>query len=117
MNATLIDLPGRADRKPLLRLMKTFSLSKSETGRLFGVSRQAVDEWIGKGLPPTRAADVARVADLARALHARFIPDRIPQIVRAPMPGLENHSILETIRLHGTVRVFDMLDRAFSYIP
>lgn len=88
-----------------------------ETGRLFGISRQAVDEWYSKGVPLGRVADVGRTADLAAALYRRFKPERVPQIVRSPLPGLDGQSILSMIRKSGAAPVFEMLDRAFSYIP
>jgi hypothetical protein len=103
--------------RALARVAAAFGLNKAETGRLFGVSRQAIDEWYLKGVPLGRIADVSRVADLADALHRRFKPERLPQIVRAPLPGLADESILKALCAHGTVPVFDLLDRAFSYAP
>lgn len=101
----------------LTRIMRIFGLNKSETGRLFGVTRQAVDDWYLKGVPLARLADIGRIADLALALHGRFQPDRLPQIARSPLPGLEDRSILTVIAQEGTGPVFDLLDRAFSYTP
>ena len=108
---------GRRGARALARAQGALGLNKSETGRLFGISRQAVDDWYANGVPIARVADVQRVADLATALHSRFISERVPQIVRTPMPGLDGESILQAIRSRGTVPVFEMLDRAFSYIP
>lgn len=93
-----------------------FGLTKAETGRLFGISRQAIDKWYKKGVPTSRVADVKRVAGVARALHARFIPDRIPQIVREPLPGLQHQTILDALRRGGSVNVLALLNRAFSYL-
>jgi len=103
--------------RELARLAAIFALSKTETGRLFCVSRQAVDEWYTKGVPVGRIADVGRTADLAKAFHEQFQAERIPQIVRAPLPGLDDQSVLAVIRARGTVPVMEMLDRAFSFIP
>jgi len=103
--------------RSLARIAAIFGLSKTETGKLFGISRQAIDEWYAKGVPIGRLGDVERTSDLAEALHRQFKPERVPQIARACLPGLEGRSILATIRECGTVVVFDMLDRAFSYIP
>lgn len=103
--------------KALRMLTAIFGLNTSETGRLFGVSRQAIDEWYENGVPQGRLADVLRAADLANALHKRFLPDRLPQLARAPLPGLGDTSILAAMRRVGTVAIFEMLDRAFGYIP
>lgn len=106
---------GKRGARSLSHLAAIFGLNKSETGRLFGVTRQAIDEWYRKGVPPGRIADVGRVADLADALHRRFVSERVPQIVRSPLPGLGDATILEALRAHGTAPIFDLLDRAFSY--
>ena len=108
---------SRRGSRALTRILHTFGLKKAELGRLFHVSRQSVDEWLRNGVPHSRIADVARVADLANTLGKRFKRERLPQIVRAPMPGLDDKSILQAISAHGVVPVFEMLDRAFSYIP
>ncbi len=89
----------------------------TSTGRLFGISREAANEWFSRGVPVDRMADVGRIADLADALQRRFKAERMPQIVRSELPGLGGRNILEIIGEQGTVAIFDLLDRAFSYIP
>lgn len=106
---------ARRGTRSLARVASVFGLNKSETGRLFRVTRQAIDEWYTKGVPMSRVADVGRAADLADALHARFKPERVPQIVREPLPGLGDQSILHTMSARGTASLFEMLDRAFAY--
>lgn len=108
---------ARRGLRGLTRIERTFALSKSALGRLFGISRQAVDEWLAKGVPAGRAADVGRIADLAGALERRFIPERVPQIARAAIPGLGGRSILDALAADGPVPVLELLERAFSYIP
>ena len=108
---------SRRGSRALTRILHTFGLKKAELGRVFHVSRQSVGEWLRTGVPHRRIADVSRVADLADTLAKRFKRERLPQIVRAPMPGLGEQSILQAIQKHGVVPVFEMLERAFSYIP
>lgn len=108
---------ARRGLRALSRIERAFALSKSAMGRLFGISRQAVDEWLAKGVPPSRAADAQRIADLAAALQRRFAPERLPQIARAPIPGLGGRSILDALAADGPVPVIELLERAFSYIP
>jgi len=108
---------ARRGLRALGRIERTFGLSKSGLGRLFGISRQAVDEWLAKGVPASRIADVGRIADLAAALERRFIPERVPQIARAAIPGLGGRSILDAIAVDGPVPVLELLERAFSFIP
>lgn len=92
-------------------------LTKADTAWLFGITRKTVDDWYRNGVPLSRVADVERVADMARALHARFIPERIPEITREPLPGLDERRILEAARSNGPAAVLNMLDRALSYVP
>lgn len=106
---------ARRGSKALARIAQVFGLNKSETARIFGVSRQALDEWYAKGVPMGRIGDVTRTQALANALHDRFVPERLPQIVRSPLPGLDGATVLAALRAHGTVAIFDLLDRAFSY--
>jgi hypothetical protein len=102
--------------RSLAHIAAVFALNKTETGRLFGISRQSVDGWYTKGVPMGRVADVGRTADLAAALNTRFKAERIPQIVRSPLPGLNNDTVLEAIPKYGTVRIFEMLDYAFPIL-
>ncbi len=108
---------GKKGASSLVRLASIFALNPAEVGRLFGVSRQAVNEWRRKGVPMARVADVGRVAALADALYGRFVPERLPQIVRSALPGLGNVTILETIATRGSGSVFELLDDAFSWTP
>lgn len=104
-------------RLSLARSAAILGLTKTDTGQLFGVTRQAIDNWYKQGIPMNRVADVDRIADVARALHARFVPERIPHIAHASLPGLNGRTILEAIRINGTQVVLNMLDRAFAYLP
>jgi hypothetical protein len=101
----------------LMTIMEYLALSPEATGRLFGVSRQAVNLWLNTGVPADRRASVERVSSLTQLLTQTFKKERIPEIVREPMPGLADKSILSTISESGAAPVFAMLDRARSYVP
>jgi hypothetical protein len=107
----------RSGLRALVRAMEAFGLSPAEAGSLFHVSRQAVNLWLEKGVPTERIASVERVASLADRLGKTFRPERLPQIVRQPMPGIDARSILETIARSGPSQVEIMLDRVRSYVP
>lgn len=108
----------RRGSRELLMITKTFKLGKTDTGRLLGVSRQAVDQWISDGVPPARIADLGRIAQVASALRKRFRADRIPSIVRGALPGLGQRSILATLASkNGTRDVLDLLARLASFVP
>jgi len=106
--------PNAAARK-LERLRRMWSLSKSEAGDLFGVSRQAILKWVQRGVPAERVADVAAVYDLARELERNLRPDRIPTIVRRRAKGLGGRTLLETVRDAGVEPVYRYLARLENY--
>jgi hypothetical protein len=76
-------LRGAAD---LNDTMGIFGLGATATGRLFGVSRQAVDQWLAKGVPLGRLADVGAVAQAARALYAYFRPSAFRRLSPSQFP-------------------------------
>lgn len=81
-------------RAQLKRIRDTLQLSGTELANLFGVSRQAVEQWETKSVPIDKAAKVDRVAEVVDGLAQRFKPQRLPIIVRNPMPILNDRSIL-----------------------
>jgi transcriptional regulator with XRE-family HTH domain len=87
--------PGNDD--PLVRLMRLFKLSKSELGRLFGVSRQAVDGWLTNGVPADREEKLATLLALADLLERKLKTDRIPGIARRPADAYGGKTMLELI--------------------
>ena len=92
-----------------------FGLSDAELAKLFGVSRAAVAKWRVRGVPVERVAEVDRVSELATYFRRRFIPARIPQIVRNPGKGFAGKSVLQTLAQHGVEPVYAYLEQLFSY--
>ncbi|MDQ2909317.1 MAG: hypothetical protein M3R44_08225 [Candidatus Eremiobacteraeota bacterium] len=76
-----------------------------------------MQQWSVNGVPPERAADVDRVRELAGLFALRFIPARIPQIVRTPGRGLGERCVLEVLAASGVEPVYAYLERLFSYTP
>jgi hypothetical protein len=106
-------LGGAGDLSDIMRI---FGLGATAAGRLFGVSRQAVDQWLAKGVPLGRLADVGAVAQAARALHGYFRPERIPQIVTEPIPGLGGRTVLEVAK-NEPRRIVELVEATRSYVP
>lgn len=97
-------------------IQQVLGLSSAETGALFGVTRQAVDQWRRNGVPAERVADVERTRDVARVLYEELIPERIPQIVRNPARGLGDRSILQALAGPGGAdRVRAYLARLYAF--
>jgi hypothetical protein len=107
----------RRGERALATIMATFGLSVAATGRLFRVSRHAVELWQRNGVPPARLADVDRVAHLALTMQKVFRRERLPAVVREALPGLENRSILEAIAAEGVSPVLLLIRRLRSWVP
>lgn len=101
----------------LATIMATFALSAEATGRLFSVSRHAVELWRRNGVPSRRLADVDRVAHLALTLRKVFRRERLPEVVRESIPGLENRSILDAVAAEGVSPVLTLVRRLRSWVP
>lgn len=107
-------LEHRVRTRPLERLMATWGLSAAATGRLFGVSRQAVAKWRGSGVPDDRAVALADLVAATEMLERYVRFDRIPAVVRRPAALLGGRSLLDLAEegRHAEVRegVAAMLD-------
>jgi len=69
-------------------------LSRAEAAQLFGVSRQTVGKWLRQGAPSSRAGAMADLADASDLLVRRLERDRIPAVVRRPIPALGGESLV-----------------------
>ena len=85
------------DEDPLRRLMELFELSKSELGRLFGVSRQAIDGWLAHGVPAERQEKLAALLALADLLERKLKAGRIPGVARRPADAYGGRTMLQMI--------------------
>lgn len=109
------ELTEREAALALHRIQSILGLNHTETGELFGVSRQAIAQWRERGVPEARMADVSRVEEIARFLHEKLLPERIPQIVRTDARGLDGRTILEAVSAEGPAVVQEYLHALFAY--
>ena len=93
-HAFLQALESQVRTQPLERLMTAWDLSAAATGRLFGVSRQAVAKWRGSGVPEDRAVALADLMAATDVLERYVRRDRIPAVVRRPADLLGGQSLL-----------------------
>jgi transcriptional regulator with XRE-family HTH domain len=99
----------------LERLIAGWQLGISDLARLFGVSRQAVQQWLDDGVPPSRQPkllDVLRIADL---LERNLLPERIPAVVRSPASALDDLTMFELIALDRHQELLDEVARSFDW--
>ncbi len=85
--------PGR----PLERVLNVWGLNQSEAARLFGVSRQALNKWLDKGVPAERFGAVADIAAATDLLVRYLKRERIPAVVRRPVAALEERSLVDLL--------------------
>ena len=93
--AVLIELarPG----SDLERLMRSWDLTITDVARLFGVRRQAVQQWLDEGIPVARQAKLLRLSEIADLLERNLLPQRIPGVVRTPSEAYGGLSMLEMV--------------------
>ena len=102
------------------RTLAVWALSQAEAARLFGVSRQAVGKWLRRGVPPERAGAASDLAAATDLLVRHLKRDRIPAVVRRPIPSLGGVSLMDllaqgdTPALLATCRDMFRFDRAHA---
>jgi hypothetical protein len=88
----------RLEDDPVVVIGRELQLNKAELGDLFGVSRQAVSEWIDKGIPSARVRDVSQVLKAVSILSRKLKPGRTSLVVRRPAPALGGRTVIEVMR-------------------
>jgi hypothetical protein len=109
------ELSEPGSENPLARLMRVFALSKSELGRLFGVSRQAVDGWLAHGVPAERQEKLATLLALADLLERKLKTDRIPGIARRPADAYGGNTMLELIAEDRQSELLGLVRDSFAW--
>ncbi len=84
------------------RVLSVWDLSRSEAARCFGVTRQALSKWLTQGVPAERAQAVADLAAATDLLVHYLKRDRIPAVVRRPVPELGGRSLLDLLAAGDT---------------
>jgi hypothetical protein len=109
------ELSAPDSEDPLARLMRVFALSKSELGRLFGVSRQAIDGWRTHGVPAERQEKLATLLALADLLERKLKTDRIPGIARRAAEAYGGETMLELIAQDRQRELLGLVRESFAW--
>jgi hypothetical protein len=110
----VLDELSAADR-PLEHISDTVGLTRTELAALFGVRRQAVDQWEVRGVPPERQEKLATLGEIADLLAAKLKRERIPGVVRRPAAAYGDRSILDAIAGGDEELVLEQLREAFDW--
>lgn len=109
------ELDRRLGGRELARTLRVWSLSRTELGRILGVSRQALSKWIDDGIPADRVAVVADLASITDLL-TRFVKrERIPAVVRRSSPNLGDVSLIDLIGGGRTAEAVVFTRRMFTF--
>jgi hypothetical protein len=102
-------------RHPLRRIADAFALSKTELGGLFGVRRQAVDQWLARGVPSERQEKVATLDALVDVLERKLKPGRLPGVARRPAAAYGGETMLDLIRQDRQRELLDLVHASFDW--
>ena len=106
---------GQLAAADLARSLRVLDISMSEAGRLFGVSRSAVEQWLVRGVPRARLARAANLARIADILERNLKPERIAAVVREPARAYGTKSILDLVRERRGEQARVALEHAFDW--
>jgi len=99
----------------LERLLAAWQLSVTDAGHLFGVARQAVQQWLDGGVPPARQPKLVMVLRVADLLERNLLPERVPGVVRTPARAYGNRTLLQAIADDDHDHVFEVVARSFDW--
>jgi DNA-binding transcriptional regulator YiaG len=111
--AVLQELAGPGSE--LARLMARWLLSISDVARLFGVSRQAVQQWLDDGVPPARQPKLLQVLRIGDLLERNLQPSRIPAVVRSDVDAYGEGSMLALIADDRHDELLESVERSFDW--
>ena len=100
---------------PLERIRQVFDLSLTQLGELFGVTRQAVTQWLEAGVPDERLEKVSTVASIADLLDHQLKSGRIPGIVRREAEAYDGSSALDLIRHDRHHALMEAVRQSFDW--
>jgi hypothetical protein len=106
---------GQLAAADLARALRVLDISLSEAGRLFGVSRSAVEQWLARGVPEARLARAANLARIADILERNLKPERIAAVVREPAKAYGGAAILDLVRDGRDDEARNLLEQAFDW--
>jgi hypothetical protein len=111
--AVLTELAGAGTG--LERLMAAWRLTVTDVAELFGVRRQAVQQWLAGGVPASRAPKLSAVLRTADLLERNLLAERIPGIVRTPAAAYGGTSMLVMITDDRHDELLELVARSFDW--
>ncbi len=103
------------ERQDLERIQEIFGLSTTKIADLFGVTRQALDQWRTVAIPASRQEKLATVGSIADLLDSNLKTGRIPGVVRRPAAGYGGRSMLDMITEDRQDEVLSRVRASFDW--
>jgi len=97
------------------RLSHSWQLSVTDIARLFGVRRQAVQQWLDGDVPAARLTKLLAILRIADLLERNLLPERIPGVVRTPGEAYAGASMLEMIAADRHEELLESVRRSFDW--
>lgn len=95
--------------------MASWDLSVTDVARAFGVRRQAVQQWLGQGVPPARRPKLQAILAIADLLERNLLAERIPGVVRAPSRADGGGSMLDALEADRHEELLERTRRSFDW--
>jgi hypothetical protein len=92
------DDPPAGSTSLLKRAMDLFEIDRTELATLFGIRRQAVEQWERRGVPAERRAKLATMVAVGELLGRRLRPGLLPGVARRTAPAYQGRTMLQMIR-------------------
>jgi hypothetical protein len=97
------------------QIVDAFGISTAELGRLFGVSRQAADQWLGGDVPADRRGKASTVLAIADLLSHRLKPGKLPGVARRPAGAYGGRTMLEMIAAGEHEELLESVRASFDF--
>lgn len=111
----LVDVALRGEAPPLDRVQEIFGLSNTDTASMFGVSRQAVQQWHERGVPEAHLERLDNLLALGELLERKLKPGRVPLVARRPADAYGGLSMLDMVTAGRDVDVRGGVETALDW--
>lgn len=112
----LVDLALRSMQPSLVRVRELFDLNTIELADLFGVTRQAVQQWEQNGdIPVTRREKLANLLSVGELLERKLAPGRLPLVARRRADVYGGITMLEMVHTDRDGELRTLTERAFDW--
>lgn len=99
----------------LRRAMELFELDRTEFARIFGVRRQAVEQWERRGVPAKRRAKLATMVAVGELLARRLRPGLLPGVARRVARAYQGLTMLEMIQRDRHDELLEDVRKSFDW--